>query len=128
MQDIYLFTKTFNTAVKPTQRLVTWVPAVLSQLKQPRRKSDYSSPPSSEVKNEWSYTSIHPIRLHGVDRANFTIQVFLLKYHLIYNNITISKAFISNNIVGLELFKIVQYNNSSPSADTALDQRWCHDV
>jgi hypothetical protein len=31
------------------------------------------SPPSiAEVKNEWSYTSIPAIRLHGVDRNNFT--------------------------------------------------------
>jgi hypothetical protein len=26
----------------------------------------------AEVKNEWSYTSISPIRVHGVERDNFT--------------------------------------------------------
>ena len=77
--DIYLFTKISRPALKPNQRPVTWIPAVLSQLKQPRRKSYHSPPPSAEVKNEWSYTSTPPIRLHGVERANFTIQVFVLK-------------------------------------------------
>jgi hypothetical protein len=32
----------------------------------PGRVTDRSSPSSAEVKNEWSYTSIHQIRLHGV--------------------------------------------------------------
>jgi len=30
------------------------------------RKADHSNPYSAEVKNVWSYTSIPPIRLHGV--------------------------------------------------------------
>jgi hypothetical protein len=31
------------------------------------------SPPSNtEVKNEWSYTSVSPLCLHGVDRDKFT--------------------------------------------------------
>jgi len=28
--------------------------------------TDYSSPSTAEVKNEWSYTSTPPVRLHGV--------------------------------------------------------------
>jgi hypothetical protein len=35
-------------------------------VKLPVRESDHSPPSSAEVKNAWSYTSIHPIRLHGV--------------------------------------------------------------
>jgi len=34
----------------------------------PMRGIDYSSLSSGEVKNEWSYTSVTPIRIHGVDR------------------------------------------------------------
>jgi hypothetical protein len=30
------------------------------------READHSSPSNAEVKNEWSYTSTPPIRLHGV--------------------------------------------------------------
>jgi hypothetical protein len=33
---------------------------------------NHSSPSNDEVKQEWSYTSSPPIRLHGVDRENFT--------------------------------------------------------
>jgi hypothetical protein len=35
-------------------------------VKRPRREADHSPPSSAEVKNEWSYTSTPPIRLHGV--------------------------------------------------------------
>ena len=36
------------------------------------RKTDYSPPPSAEVKDEWSYTSASPRRLHSVDRDSLT--------------------------------------------------------
>jgi hypothetical protein len=32
----------------------------------PGGEADHSPPSGAEVKNEWSYTSTHPIRLHGV--------------------------------------------------------------
>jgi hypothetical protein len=35
-------------------------------VKRPGREADHSPPSSAEVKNEWSYTSTPPIRLHGV--------------------------------------------------------------
>jgi hypothetical protein len=35
-------------------------------VKQLEREVDYSLPSSAEVKNAWSYTSTHPIYLHGV--------------------------------------------------------------
>jgi hypothetical protein len=35
-------------------------------LKRSGRKADLSPPPSVEIKNAWSYTSITPVRIHGV--------------------------------------------------------------
>jgi hypothetical protein len=35
-------------------------------VKRPGREADHSPPSSAEVKNEWSYTSTPPVRLHGV--------------------------------------------------------------
>jgi hypothetical protein len=35
-------------------------------VKRPGREADHSPPSSADVKNAWSYTSIPPIRLHGV--------------------------------------------------------------
>jgi hypothetical protein len=35
-------------------------------VKRPGREAYNSSPSSAEVKNAWSYTSIPPVRLHGV--------------------------------------------------------------
>ena len=40
-------------------------------VKWPGREVNHSSPPSAEVKSEWSYASIPSIRLHGVGRDNF---------------------------------------------------------
>jgi hypothetical protein len=37
-----------------------------------------SPPPGAKVKNVWSYTSDPPIRLHGVDRENFTLLIVLI--------------------------------------------------
>jgi hypothetical protein len=35
-------------------------------VKRPRREADHSPPSNAEGKNVWSYTSIPPVRLHGV--------------------------------------------------------------
>jgi hypothetical protein len=56
------FTFTFTTvsrqALGRTQYPIQWVPQALSlRLKRPKREADHSPPSSSEVKNEWSYTS-----------------------------------------------------------------------
>jgi len=52
-------------------------------IKRPTREGDHSPPSTAEVKNEWSYTSAPPLRLHGADRGNHTFPylhfyVFLL--------------------------------------------------
>jgi len=44
-------------------------------VKRQGREVDPSPPSSDEVKKEWSYTSTPPIRLHGLDRDNFTFSV-----------------------------------------------------
>jgi hypothetical protein len=41
-------------------------------VKRPMREFSHAPPSSAEVKNEWSYTSIPPVCLHSMDRANFT--------------------------------------------------------
>ena len=52
----------------PINRCCGSLPAV----KRPGPELDHSLPSNAEVKNEWSCTSTPPIRLHGVDRDNFT--------------------------------------------------------
>jgi hypothetical protein len=54
-------------ALGTTQPPIQWVPGVLSlEVMRPGREAGHSPPSSAEVKNAWSYTSIPPIRLHGV--------------------------------------------------------------
>jgi TATA-box binding protein (TBP) (component of TFIID and TFIIIB) len=40
-------------------------------IKRPEREADHSSPLVPEVKNEWSYTSVPSMRLHGVHKKGF---------------------------------------------------------
>jgi len=46
-----------QTGSEATQFLIQWLPG---------REAVHLSPSSAEIKNTWSYTSIPPIRLHGV--------------------------------------------------------------
>jgi hypothetical protein len=39
-------------------------------IKWPGREANHSPPSSAEAKNAWSYTSIHPIHLHGMVLRN----------------------------------------------------------
>jgi hypothetical protein len=41
------------------------------------REVDHSLPSSTKAKNQWSYASKSPARLHGVDKDNFTFYVLL---------------------------------------------------
>jgi hypothetical protein len=63
----FLLTTASRPALGPTEPPIQWVPWALSLgVKWPEREADHSLPSSVEVKNAWSYTSIQPIRLHGV--------------------------------------------------------------
>jgi hypothetical protein len=54
-------------ALGPTQPLLQGVPGTHSPgVKRLGREGDNSPPTIADVKNEWSYTSAPPIRLHGV--------------------------------------------------------------
>jgi hypothetical protein len=65
--EIFPFTTAYRTALGSTQPPIQWVPGALSLgVKRPGSEADHSPPSSAEVKNEWSYTSTPPIRLHGV--------------------------------------------------------------
>jgi len=43
------------------------------RVKPPERAADHSPPSTVEVKNDWSYTSTPPIRLHGVYKDTFIV-------------------------------------------------------
>jgi hypothetical protein len=64
---ISLFTTTSRQAPSSTQPPIQLVPGAISlQVKRPGREADHSPPPSAEVKNAWSYTSIPTVRLQCV--------------------------------------------------------------
>jgi len=46
------------------------------EIKRPEHIIDYAPPSITEVKNEWRQTSASPLRLHGLDRDNFTLLHF----------------------------------------------------
>ena len=57
--------------------LFGWYRGSFPGVQRPGRRVDHSPPSSPQVKNEWSYTSVTPISLHGVNRDDFT---FLRRY------------------------------------------------
>jgi len=64
---IILFATVSRPVLWPTQPPIQWVPEVPSLgIKRPGCEADHSPPCTAEVKNECSYTSTPPIRLHGV--------------------------------------------------------------
>jgi hypothetical protein len=61
------FSTAFILAMGPTKPPIQWEPgALFPDIKRLGREADYSPPTSAEVKKIWIYTSIPPIRLHGV--------------------------------------------------------------
>jgi hypothetical protein len=68
-QEILRFFRSSRPAVGPTQPPVQWVPVFLGIVTRPGRDVDRSPPTSSEVKNEWNYTTIPPTCLPGAGRG-----------------------------------------------------------
>jgi hypothetical protein len=68
----------------PTQPPIQCVPRALSRgVKRPGREADHSPPSSAEVKNAWSYTSIPPLRLHGVVLSQAQGQLYLFAQSMV---------------------------------------------
>jgi hypothetical protein len=64
---IFLFTTVSRPALGPTQPPIQWVPGALSLgVKRRGCEADHSPPSTAEVKSAWNYTSITPLRLHGM--------------------------------------------------------------
>jgi len=55
---MFLVPETTRANMGPTQPRIYWVMGV----KRPERKAKHSSSPNAEIRNEWRYTSIPPIR------------------------------------------------------------------
>ena len=55
---------------------------VFPGVKRPKREVDHLPTSSTDIKNKWSYTCTHPIRVHGVDKDKFMFftvrSIFLL--------------------------------------------------
>jgi hypothetical protein len=66
----FLFSETSTSALGPSQPWGSFL-----GVKWSKHEVDNSLPSSAEVKNEWSFTSIHPVYLHGFDREKFTVIV-----------------------------------------------------
>jgi len=64
---IFHFAAAFRPKMGLTQPPTQYVSGALtSGVKWPGCEADHSPPSNAEVKKAWSYTSISPLRLHGV--------------------------------------------------------------
>ena len=60
-QEIFPFSKLYSFGLEPTQPFIQWVPGAVSvRLKQLVQEADHKCLSTAEVRNEWSYISIHP--------------------------------------------------------------------
>jgi len=59
--------------IQTTQPSIQWALEVFLHVKWLRRGVDHSSPSSAEVRDEWRYTSVSLMCLHGVERDKFTL-------------------------------------------------------
>jgi hypothetical protein len=59
---------THREILGPNQPVIQRGPGYFPGVKRPGREADHSSPPSAEVKNEWSYPSAPLIYLRGTAR------------------------------------------------------------
>jgi len=91
-QEIFRFSKMHRQALGPTQP-----PRQLFQGGKAAGCVNYSPVSSTEVKNEWSFTSSFLVCLCGVDRENFTCFIPLL-----WCTITLTFTFLRN--VSLKLY------------------------
>jgi len=65
--------QTSRSALAFTHPPAQWAPVTfLLGLKLQKYEFNHSPPSSTEVKNEWSYITVTPIRLHGMDSENCT--------------------------------------------------------
>jgi hypothetical protein len=67
--------------------------------------TNHPPPPSAEIKNEWNYTSITPIRVNGVDRDVVTINYYSRHTPLCTSDLNtnmISDAAISRHVTGFQ--------------------------
>jgi len=79
--QVILFLQTFRPVLGPAQRTNQWVQrAFFPEDELSEREFDHLFPSNSKVKNEWSYTFIHPICLHAVP-GHFTFLIIS-----VYNN------------------------------------------
>jgi hypothetical protein len=75
----------FTVALRSTQPPNQRVPGALSLgIKRSGREADHSQPSSAHVKNAWSYTSTHPIRLPSWCGDKFKAQKQLYRYLYLY--------------------------------------------
>jgi len=63
----------FSSPKRPRSLIFIGYSGSFPEAKRPECDVEHSHPASAEVKNEWSSTYTNPIRLHGLDTAEFTL-------------------------------------------------------
>jgi hypothetical protein len=67
----------------PNHPPIKWGVGSSSGVKRSGREVDHSPPSSTDVKNEWGYTSTPPVFLHRVDRDNCILSDYTNKKKII---------------------------------------------
>jgi hypothetical protein len=87
-----LFSKSPDRLWGPPSLLSDWYRCYFLGIKRPRRDVDHAPPSSTEVKNEWSYTSTPPTCLHDAHRGTFTVTCTIPKPNRYYCRYTVNRS------------------------------------
>jgi hypothetical protein len=113
-QDFFLFFNTSRPAVLPTQPPFSWIPSGLRcwGVKITAHSSfNCTSPPSSDVRNEWSYASTPSMCLRGVYGESIAFNQYLISAFGFKYSSYWDETSLSNQSCSLEFRKAFRYEN-----------------
>jgi hypothetical protein len=74
----FLFSQNTRPALMFIHPPMNLVRVPFAEIKRPVHYVDHKPPPTVKVKNDCSYTSTLPLRLHGIDRDKFTSYLYVV--------------------------------------------------
>jgi hypothetical protein len=78
--EVFCYPIQSRLVVGTTQPPIQWVLGSYLEAKLPVDDAGHSPPPSAKVKNEWSYATIPPICMHGVERGKLPFLTFTYEF------------------------------------------------
>jgi len=80
---------------------------------------DHSTPSTAKVKNEWNFTSSPPLRLHVVDRNNFTFSLLPCTFYKFCSRHVLRKSVQHYKPFTIDVCRFTTMSQTKPSFTSA---------